>query len=96
MSDNTVNTALRRMGFRQSKMTAQGFRSVAYMNIAERLPGIAVDVIEAQLAHGKSRSLGIAYDRTKYMEQRRALMQTWADCLDRLRLGAEVMQLRSA
>ncbi|MBO9685673.1 MAG: integrase arm-type DNA-binding domain-containing protein [Mitsuaria chitosanitabida] len=96
MSENTVNTALRRMGFGQSEMTAHGFRSMARTIIAERLPGIAVDVIEAQLAHGKSGPLGMAYDRAEYMDQRRALMQTWADYLDRLRVGAEVVQLRSA
>ena len=96
MSENTVNTALRRMGFGQSEMTAHGFRSMARTIIAERLPGVAVDVIEAQLAHGKSGPLGMAYDRAEYMDQRRALMQTWADYLDRLRVGAEVVQLRSA
>ncbi len=96
MSENTVNTALRRMGFGQNEMTAHGFRSMARTIIAERLPGVAVDVIEAQLAHGKSGPLGMAYDRAEYMEQRRALMQTWADYLDRLRTGAEVVQLRSA
>lgn len=96
MSENTVNTALRRMGFGQSEMTAHGFRSMARTIIAERLPGVAVDVIEAQLAHGKSGPLGMAYDRAEYMDQRRTLMQTWADYLDRLRVGAEVVQLRSA
>jgi integrase len=96
MSENTVNTALRRMGFGQSEMTAHGFRSMARTIIAERLPGVAVDVIEAQLAHGKSGPLGMAYDRAEYMDQRRALMQTWADYLDRLRTGGEVVQLRTA
>lgn len=96
MSENTVNTALLRMGFGQSEMTAHGFRPMARTIIAEQLPGIAVDVIEAQLAHGKSVPLGMAYDRAEYMDQRRALRQTWADYLDQLRVGAEVVQLRSA
>lgn len=96
MSENTVNTALRRMGFGQDEMTAHGFRSMARTIIAERLPGIPVDVVEAQLAHGKSGVLGMAYDRAEYIDQRRQMMQTWADYLDRLRAGGEVIQLKSA
>lgn len=96
MSENTVNTALRRMGYGKDDMTAHGFRSMARTIIAERLPGIAVDVIEAQLAHGKSGPLGMAYDRAEYMEQRRQMMQTWADYLDKLRTGAEVIPIRAA
>jgi integrase len=96
MSENTVNTALRRMGFGKDDMTAHGFRSMARTIIAERLPGIAVDVIEAQLAHGKSGPLGSAYDRAEYMDQRRQMMQTWADYLDHLRVGAEVLPFKAA
>lgn len=95
MSENTVNTALRRMGFGQEEMTAHGFRSMARTIIAERLPGISVEVIEAQLAHGKSGPLGMAYDRAEYMDQRRVLMQTWADYLDRLRVGPDVIDLQA-
>ncbi|WIT11421.1 integrase arm-type DNA-binding domain-containing protein [Paucibacter sediminis] len=96
MSENTVNTALRRMGYGKDDMTAHGFRSMARTIIAERLPGIPVDVIEAQLAHGKSGPLGMAYDRAEYMEQRRVLMQTWADYLDQLRAGAKVIEFKAA
>lgn len=96
MSENTVNTALRRMGFGQNEMTAHGFRAMARTIIAERLPGVSVDVIEAQLAHGKSGPLGMAYDRAEHMDQRRSLMQTWADYLDRLRMGGQVVELKSA
>jgi len=85
MSENTVNTALRRMGYGKEEMSAHGFRSMARTIIAEQLPGIAIDVIEAQLAHGKSGPLGMAYDRAEYMQQRRQMMQTWADYLDQLR-----------
>ncbi|HNU11312.1 MAG TPA: integrase, partial [Rubrivivax sp.] len=63
--------------------------------IAENLPGIPQDVIEAQLAHGKAGPLGMAYDRAEYMAQRVSLMQTWADYLDRLRDGAAVIPLRA-
>ncbi|MBL8358392.1 MAG: integrase arm-type DNA-binding domain-containing protein [Delftia acidovorans] len=85
MSENTVNTALRRLGYSGEEMTAHGFRAMARTLLAERLPGIASDVVEAQLAHGKAGPLGAAYDRAEYMEQRRSLMQTWASYLEQLR-----------
>ena len=62
----------------------------------ERMPGISADVIEAQLAHGKSGPLGMAYDRAEFLEQRRKMMLEWADYLDKLRPGAEVIQFKSA
>lgn len=96
MSDMTVNAALRRMGFSGDEMTAHGFRAMARTLMIERLPGIQSDVIEAQLAHGKSGPLGAAYDRAEYMEQRRKMMREWADYLDRLRIGADVIALRPA
>jgi len=85
MSENTVRTALRRLGFANEEMTPHGFRAMARTLIIERLPGILPEVIEAQLAHGKSGPLGMAYDRAEFMEQRRALMQAWADYLDQLK-----------
>lgn len=93
MSENTVNTALRRMGYTGDDMTAHGFRAVAKTLILERLPGIGQGCVEAQLAHTKSGPLGSAYDRAEYMEQRCAMMTVWADYLDKLRIGAEVIQL---
>ena len=90
-SENTVRGALRRMGYTHDEMTAHGFRAMARTLIAERLPGIPEGVIEAQLAHGKAGPLGMAYDRAEFMEQRRAMMMTWADYLDRLRAGAQVL-----
>jgi integrase len=98
MSENTVRNALRRMGYGNDDMTPHGFRAMARTLMIERLPGIPADVIEAQLAHGKGGPLGMAYDRAEYMEQRRAMMKAWADYLDRLRAGAQVipMQPRAA
>jgi integrase len=96
MSDNTVNAALRRMGFDKDEMSAHGFRATARTLMIERIPGISADVIEAQLAHGKSGPLGSAYDRAEFMEQRRKMMTEWADYLDKLRIGGEVIQLRTA
>ena len=96
MSDNTVNAALRRMGFSQDEMSAHGFRATARTLMVERIPGISPDVIEAQLAHGKSGPLGMAYDRAEFLEQRRKMMVEWASYLDKLRVGAEVIHLRGA
>ena len=84
MSENTVRSALRRMGYGNDEMTAHGFRAMARTMAAERL-GIAPDIIEAQLAHAVPDSLGRAYNRTQFLEQRRDLMARWADYLDLLR-----------
>lgn len=94
MSGNTIRAALRRMGYSNDEMTAHGFRAMGRTLIAERLPGIPERVIEAQLAHGKSGPLGMAYDRAEFMDQRRAMMATWADYLDQLRTGAKVLKFK--
>lgn len=93
MSENTVTTALRRMGYTSDDMTAHGFRAMARTLMVERL-GVDPEVIEAQLAHGKAGPLGMAYDRAEFIEQRRAMMQRWADYLDSLRDGAQVIELK--
>ena len=92
MSENTVNTALRRMGFDRETATAHGFRAMARTMAAERL-GVPPEVIEAQLAHAVDGALGRAYNRTTFVDQRRELMVKWADYLDRLRKGADVVLL---
>jgi integrase len=86
MSENTVRAALRRMGYTNDEMTPHGFRAMARTVLVEQLD-INPDVIEAQLAHGKSGPLGAAYDRAEFMSQRRAMMSMWADYLDHLRKG---------
>lgn len=93
MSENTVNAALRAMGFPADEVTGHGFRATARTMLAERLD-VDESVIEAQLAHSVRDSLGRAYNRTEFVDQRRAMMQTWADYLDRLRRGAQVVQLQ--
>lgn len=90
LSDNGVLSALRRMGFGKDEITGHGFRATARTIAAERL-GIAPEVIEAQLAHRVPDALGRAYNRTLFLEQRRELMVKWADYLDKLRKGAEVI-----
>ncbi len=87
MSENTVNVALRRMGFDRETATAHGFRAMARTMAVERL-GIDAQVVEAQLAHAVGDALGRAYNRTTFAEQRRELMTKWADYLDRLRSGS--------
>ncbi len=95
MSDAAVLAALRRMGFPKEEMTGHGFRAMARTLLAERL-GVDEAAIEAQLAHGVRDSLGRAYNRTTWLEQRRQMMQTWADYLDKLRVGADVIELQRA
>jgi integrase len=91
MSNMTLNGALQRMGIdTKAELTTHGFRAMARTMLAERL-GVDEVVIEAQLAHKVKDSLGRAYNRTQFAEQRRALMQQWADYLDRLRKGADVL-----
>ena len=93
MSDNGVLSALRRMGFPSDEMTGHGFRAMARTLLAERL-NVDEAIIEAQLAHAVKDSLGRAYNRTQFLEQRRSMLQTWADYLDKLREGAEVIPIR--
>lgn len=96
MSENTVNAALRGMGYGKDEMTAHGFRAMARTIMVENIAGIDPDVIEAQLAHAKTGPLGSAYDRAEYMTKRKSLMQTWADYLDQLRVGAKVIDFQAA
>ena len=95
MSENTVNAALRAMGFPKDEVTGHGFRATARTMLDEVL-GIAPAVIEAQLAHSVKDSLGSAYNRTEFMEQRKQMMQRWADHLDGLRRGARVIPYKAA
>ena len=93
MSDGTINAALRRLDFGSDEHVAHGFRAMARTMMAEQLHGIPDEIVEAQLAHGKKGPLGSAYDRAEYIPQRRQIMQTWADYLDKLRVGADVIAL---
>lgn len=83
MSENTVNAALRRMGFDKDTMTGHGFRAMASTRLNEM--GWAPDVIERQLAHAERNKVRAAYNRAQYMAERRKMMQAWADYLDVLR-----------
>jgi len=94
MSDNTVNAAFRRMGFDSDTVTGHGFRATA-RTIMDELLGIRVDIIEHQLAHAVKDPNGRAYNRTAFLEQRRQMMQTWADYLDGLKAGAKVLPFKA-
>lgn len=96
MSENTVNAALRGMGYSKDEMTAHGLRAMARTTMVENIAGIDPDVIEAQLAHGKSGTLGSAYDCAEYMNKRKSLMRTWADYRDKLRVTTQVIDFRAA
>ena len=96
MSDGTVNAALRRLDYGNDEHVAHGFRAMARTMLAERLSGFPEGMVEAQLGHGKKGPLGSAYDRAEYQKQRQQMMQTWADYLDKLRVGADVIQLKTA
>lgn len=85
MSDGAINAALRRMGVdTQKETTGHGFRATARTMLHERL-GVERDVIEHQLGHAVGDSLGRAYNRTLFLEQRKDMMQRWADYLDNLK-----------
>jgi integrase len=92
MSENSVNAALRRMGYPQDEMTGHGFRAMARTLIDEVL-GIRPDFIEHQLAHAVKDPNGRAYNRTAHLAERRKMMQKWADYLDKLKAGADVIPL---
>ncbi len=96
MSDGTLNAALERLDFdTQEEQTTHGFRAMARTLLREKL-NVNPEVIEAQLAHGKSGPLGAAYDRTTFVQQRIDMMKTWADYLDQLRKGADVIPIKAA
>ena len=90
MSDNAVLAALRRLGIPKEEMTGHGFRAMA-RTILEEVLGFPVEHIEHQLAHAVKDALGRAYNRTTHLPARRKMMQAWADYLDRLRTGADVI-----
>ena len=95
LSDATLGAALRRLGFSNDEMTAHGFRAMARTMLVERL-NVDESVVEAQLAHRVKDALGRAYNRTQFVDQRRVMLQTWANYLDTLRKGADVRSLREA
>ena len=91
MSENTVNGALRRLGYTKDEMTAHGFRAMASTLLNAQ--GFRPDVIERQLAHAERNKVRASYNRAEYLTERKAMMQHWADYLDALRSGADVIPI---
>lgn len=95
MSENTINAALRYMGYDQQTMTGHGFRAIARTLLDEVL-GFEPHIIEHQLAHAVKDPNGRAYNRTKHLAERKKMMQEWADYLDKLKAGAEIIPVNFA
>ena len=96
MSESAINAALKRLGYdTKTQITGHGFRAMARTILHERL-NIDPAIIEHQLAHKVPDTLGSAYNRTKFIDQRKSMMQTWADYLDSLKIGANVVSINKA
>lgn len=93
ISENTVVYALGRMGYK-GRMTGHGFRSVASTLLNEQ--GFRSDLIERQLAHSEKNAVRAAYNRAEYLPERKTMMQAWADYLDKLKAGADVLPFSRA
>ncbi len=91
MSENTVNAGLRRLGYAKDEMTGHGFCSIASTLLNEQ--GWHRDAIERQLAHAERDNVRAAYNFAEHLPERRKMMQAWADYLDGLKAGADVIPL---
>jgi hypothetical protein len=94
MSDNAVRSALYALGFGEEQKP-HAFRAVARTMLVDEL-GLDPLIIEANLAHGARDRLGRSYNRTQYLKQRFEMVQQWADYLDKLAAGAEVLDFKRA
>lgn len=93
MSNNAILAAIRRMGYTKEEMTPHGFRAMA-RTILDEILQVRPDFIEAQLAHRVRDPLGRSYNRTQHLNERRKMMQTWADYLDGVKEGAKILPFR--
>jgi integrase len=93
MSDNAILAALRRMGYAKEEMSGHGFRAMA-RTILDEVLQVRPDFIEHQLAHAVRDPNGRAYNRTSHLAERKKMMQTWADYLDGLKIGAKVLPFK--
>jgi integrase len=92
MSDNAILAAMRRLGIAKDEMSGHGVRAMA-RTILDEVLGFRPDLIEHQLAHAVRDPNGRAYNRTAHLPERRKMMQAWADYLDKLKAGAEVIPI---
>ena len=95
MSDNAVLAALRRMGISKEEMSGHGFRAAA-RTILDEVLGFPPHLIEHQLAHAVRDPLGRAYNRTAHLPERHKMMQDWANYLDKLKAGAEIVPINQS
>lgn len=93
MSENTINTALRYMDFPSDEIVGHGFRATG-RTILDEVLNYPPHIIEQQLTHTVKDPLGRAYNRTAHLPQRKAMMQAWADYLDKLKAGADVLPFK--
>lgn len=91
MSENTINVALRRLGYDKDEICAHGFLAMASTLLHEQ--GWNSDVIERQLAHKEGNAIKGAYNHARHLPERVKMMQHWADYLDGLRTGADVVPI---
>jgi len=92
MSENTINAALRRLGYSQTEMTGHGFRAMASTQLNEL--GWRPDLVERQLAH-QERGVRAVYHRAQYLDDRCRMMQAWSDYLDTLRPAPRLARVAS-
>jgi len=95
MSDNAILSAMRRMGIDKEEMSGHGFRAMA-RTILDEVLGFRPDYIEHQLAHAVRDPNGRAYNRTAHLPERKKMMQEWADYLDQLKTGAEIITINQS
>ena len=95
MSDNAILAAMRRLGISKDEMSGHGFRAMA-RTILDEVLRFRPDFIEHQLAHAVRDPNGRAYNRTAHLPERHKMMQSWADYLDKLKIGAEVIPLHGS
>lgn len=93
MSENTLNAALRRLGYDKDQMTGHGFRSMASTLLNEQ--GWNRDAIERQLAHAERDNVRAAYNYAEHLDERRRMMQAWADYLDGIKRDHGVVQINA-
>ena len=94
ISENTINGALRRLGYSKEEQTAHGFRTIASTLLNEQ--GWHSDLIELQLAHAERNQVRAAYNKAQRLTERRKMMQAWGDYLDQLRVGEKVASRAAA
>jgi len=91
IAENSLNTALRKIGYGHDEMTIHGFRSMASTRLHEM--GWRTDIIELQLSHKEGNQVKAAYNYAEHLPERIKMMQAWADYLDQLRLGGSVVAI---